>query len=65
MSLHGKNRLLYVRLANAEHPPGDVEWVRDDLAFGYVGRYSDQPVREIYMEGWQPMFERTGKLCLS
>ena len=65
MSMYGKNKLLYIRLADAKHRPGDLESVQDDLAFGYVAQFSREPVRELYMEGWQRMFEGAADLWLS
>lgn len=36
----GRVVLLYVRYADAEHPPGHVEWWAKDLLIGYITRFS-------------------------
>lgn len=49
----GPNSLLWVVLADPEHPPGTVERVEDDLLKGYVDRfapYDDAP--NISFESW-------------
>jgi hypothetical protein len=62
MSRYGKNRLLYVRLADAVHGSGDVEQIEEDLVLGFVSAFSFEPVRELHMDGWQRVFEATAAL---
>ncbi len=36
----GPNTLLYVRLADADHPPETVEWTEPGLLVGYISRFA-------------------------
>jgi tetratricopeptide (TPR) repeat protein len=57
MSAYGRNRLLYVRPADSEHPSGTVDHVADGLMIGRVARFSREPVRELFLDGWLEMLE--------
>jgi hypothetical protein len=58
MSLYGTNRLLYLRLANADHPVGSITIEAPDLCFGYVEAFSAEPVRALHLNGWLSVFEQ-------
>jgi hypothetical protein len=58
MSLYGTNRLLYLRLADVNHPVGSVTIEAPDLCFGYVEAFSDEPVRALHLNGWLSVFEQ-------
>lgn len=56
MSAYGRNRLLYVRLSDSKHRPGTVEHFLDGLMIGRVARFSREPVKELFLDGWSDMF---------
>ncbi|MGD0109045.1 MAG: hypothetical protein ABSC06_34180 [Rhodopila sp.] len=59
MSLHGHNRLLYVKLADPGRPPGTIAQITEDLIVGRVSRFSFRPNQELFLDGWLEMFTAT------
>ena len=43
MATYGDNVLLYVRLADAEHPPGSALWAAPGLMIGFIDRFEQAP----------------------
>jgi tetratricopeptide (TPR) repeat protein len=58
MNRYGCNRLLYIKLADEEHPIGSISVEAPDLCFGYVEAFSHEPLSELHMNGWLPVFEQ-------
>lgn len=58
MNQYGRNRLLYLKLADEDHPVGSISIEARDLCFGYVAQFSYQPLTELHMSGWLPVFQQ-------
>jgi hypothetical protein len=43
MASYGDNVLLYVQLADAEHPPGSALWAEPGLMIGFIDRFEQAP----------------------
>jgi tetratricopeptide (TPR) repeat protein len=62
MNRYGANRLLYLKLANEDNPVGSLRQISGDLCYGYVEKFSREPVAELFLNGWAPVFRQAAAL---
>jgi len=50
---YGPNTLLWVELADTDHPPGTVDWVGRDLLKGYIDRFAPgEDAHDLSLDCW-------------
>jgi hypothetical protein len=62
---HGPNTLLYVRLADHEHPDGTVEQVQEGLFIGYISHFNQAPdgqARKLARASWLAICRETHRI---
>ena len=56
---YGPGTLLWVELADAEHPPGSVEWAGEALLKGYIDRFAPgEDAHDLSLQCWVDVCQR-------
>lgn len=54
LRLYGPGRLLWLELADAEHPAGTVEWAESNVIKGYIDRFAPgENAHDFSLAGWE------------
>ncbi|HEX3536699.1 MAG TPA: hypothetical protein VHU15_08020 [Stellaceae bacterium] len=60
---YGPNMLLWVELADAEHPPGSVGWAAPDLLKGYIDRFAPgEHAHDLSLDCWVAICRQAERL---
>ena len=63
LQTHGPNTLLWVELADADHPPGTVEWVHEGLLKAYIDRFAPgENAHDLSLDCWKAICREAYRL---
>jgi hypothetical protein len=64
LRLYGPGKLLWLELADAQHPPGSVEWVEHNVIKGHIDRFAPgENAHDFSLPGWEAVCRAAWRLA--